>query len=112
MLAIFYSTIDGDARMNIDKSNLRPIEFRCVDCGETFVFSIADQLHYLSKGFHPPKRCKKCRKHNRETLENHPPIDKTLRCKTSSFFEDAQIYGPRENVKTNEYPPAFNEWDK
>lgn len=98
--------------MYINKTNLRSVQFQCLDCGDTFEFSVADQLQYLSKGFYPPKRCKKCRQCNRDTKDNTLCIDKTLNCKTSSFFEDAQIYGPRENVKTGIYPRASFEWNK
>ncbi|MDD3048415.1 MAG: zinc-ribbon domain-containing protein [Bacilli bacterium] len=34
----------------------------CVDCGETFVFTVSEQEFYKEKGFaNEPKRCKTCR---------------------------------------------------
>ena len=35
--------------------------FLCVDCGNTFTFTIGEQQFYWSKGLLNPKRCKACR---------------------------------------------------
>lgn len=37
------------------------ITIKCQDCGNEFVFSVAEQKFYKEKGFVQPKRCKSCR---------------------------------------------------
>ena len=37
------------------------IKIKCQDCGNTFVFSVKDQIFYEENGYVPPKRCKSCR---------------------------------------------------
>ncbi len=34
---------------------------KCIDCGITFVFTVAAQKFYASHNYSDPKRCKKCR---------------------------------------------------
>lgn len=41
-------------------------ELTCVDCGEAFLFTAAEQLYYAAKGYRPPKRCKPCRRKRRK----------------------------------------------
>lgn len=44
---------------------------KCVDCGENFNFTPAERRFYLGKNlFYPPKRCPKCRKIRRSTIDN------------------------------------------
>jgi CxxC-x17-CxxC domain-containing protein len=39
---------------------------QCVECGQEFVFSAADQEYYQQKGYsHEPKRCLECRRNQR-----------------------------------------------
>ena len=33
----------------------------CVDCGQDFVWTAAEQALYWAQGFQPPKRCQACR---------------------------------------------------
>lgn len=40
---------------------LHPIEIACVDCGEKFIISPAEQKHYKKLGYMLPKRCANCR---------------------------------------------------
>ena len=42
---------------------------KCQDCGNTFIFSEAEQHFYEEKGFVPPKRCRACR--NAKTLRRN-----------------------------------------
>jgi rubrerythrin len=34
----------------------------CVQCDESFLFTVADQHKFLDMGYDPPKRCPHCRK--------------------------------------------------
>jgi len=35
----------------------------CIDCGETFIFTVGEQSFFRDKGLlNPPKRCKECKK--------------------------------------------------
>ncbi len=44
---------------------------QCQDCGQDFVFSGQELKFYKTKGlFYPPKRCPKCRKIRRKTIDN------------------------------------------
>jgi len=37
-------------------------KLKCIDCGESFLFSAGEQEFFHVKGFvHVPKRCKKCK---------------------------------------------------
>lgn len=48
------------------------IRIRCKDCGDSFLFTAAEQKYYEEKGLVPPKRCKKCRearKNNQQHLK-------------------------------------------
>ena len=40
----------------------------CVDCGEPFTFSAAEQAFFTSKQLQPPKRCKLCRQYRKTTI--------------------------------------------
>ncbi len=40
---------------------LNTITITCIDCGEEFTMSPAEQKFYLEKGYTLPKRCKSCR---------------------------------------------------
>ena len=33
----------------------------CVECGTPFQWSVRDQVFYASRGYGPPKRCRRCR---------------------------------------------------
>jgi len=41
----------------------------CVDCFETFVFTVGEQRYFAARGFGPPKRCKHCREVRRTEIE-------------------------------------------
>ena len=61
----------------------------CKDCGATFIFSKGEVNYYLKKNMSPPKRCKKCRE-KKEIKE--------LQLVASSYFSNAQVYGPGTSV--------------
>lgn len=55
----------------------------CQDCGRDFVFTAGEQEFFESKGFTPPKRCKPCRKANkqekdRQRMEREMPDEATV----------------------------------
>ena len=35
----------------------------CVQCGDEFEFTVADQKQFTARGFDEPKRCPSCRRH-------------------------------------------------
>lgn len=35
---------------------------QCIQCNVSFVFSVDEQVHFASKGFTDPRRCRECRK--------------------------------------------------
>jgi hypothetical protein len=35
---------------------------QCIQCNESFVFSVEEQVRFASKGFTDPRRCRECRK--------------------------------------------------
>jgi len=41
---------------------------KCVDCGESFIFTAGEQAYYYSKQLSEPKRCKPCRELRKRTL--------------------------------------------
>lgn len=47
------------------------IEYECIDCHETFVFTEGEQKYYQDRGLAIPKRCPKCRLRRR--AEVRPP---------------------------------------
>jgi hypothetical protein len=47
---------------------LEPIYKKCIECGDRFVYSVAEQKIFEKRGFHPPKRCEDCR------LKKHFPF--------------------------------------
>ena len=49
--------------------NYQDITIKCQDCGETFIFSAAEQKWYEEKGFTPPKRCRYCRNRRKNEYE-------------------------------------------
>ncbi|MFC1895668.1 zinc-ribbon domain containing protein [Thermodesulfobacteriota bacterium] len=42
----------------------------CIQCGEEFVFSAAEQGKYNSRGFDPPRRCPECRRKKAKGTES------------------------------------------
>lgn len=44
-------------------------DLKCVDCGETFVFTGGEQEFFMTKNFSEPKRCKPCRDKKKEAKE-------------------------------------------
>lgn len=43
--------------------------FECVDCHESFVWTVGEQEYYSRKGLQPPKRCGVCRATRRQQRE-------------------------------------------
>ena len=41
---------------------------KCVDCGESFIFTAGEQAFYYSKQLSEPKRCQACRDLRKRTL--------------------------------------------
>ena len=41
----------------------------CIQCGNTFVFTAAEQARFIARGFDRPKRCPQCRKNRARGIE-------------------------------------------
>ena len=41
---------------------------KCVDCGESFIFTAGEQAFYYSKQLSEPKRCQACRDLRKRTI--------------------------------------------
>ena len=68
----------------------------CIECGKNFEFSLSEQNRYREYGYAPPKRCKTCRALNKE--RNSKEALPKIGYKTSTYFENISVYGPRVNV--------------
>jgi CxxC-x17-CxxC domain-containing protein len=52
-----------------DAPELTDIEIVCIDCGNTFIWTIGEQVFFRDKGLqNPPKRCKDCKQAKNERL--------------------------------------------
>lgn len=60
----------------------------CIDCGCEFEITEREIEDYKKKTWNRLKRCKSCRKN-----KNDNPYNQSPGIKTSSFFENSQIYG-------------------
>jgi hypothetical protein len=49
-------------------SSYQDKEITCA-CGNVFIYTSNDQDYYESRGFEPPKRCKKCREEKKKRFE-------------------------------------------
>ena len=63
----------------------------CRDCGDLFLFTVAEQVHYNEKGLkHPPSRCPSCRKKNREAVQATMMPVQCRKCRKKGFVPEAQ----------------------
>lgn len=65
----------------------------CRQCGEEFLFTVAEQEFYREKGFSTPRRCKKCR----NTAKNQPErVQEPVYCAGcgAELGEDITVYCP------------------
>lgn len=46
--------------------------FICIQCDNPFEFTVAEQEHFSSMGFDPPRRCPACRKNKFKESEDRP----------------------------------------
>jgi len=66
----------------------------CIQCGNPFVFSSAEQARFLALGFASPRRCPECRKNKARGLEGSKKWDKEdrnrrmRRRKRDAFYDD------------------------
>jgi CxxC-x17-CxxC domain-containing protein len=52
---------------------------QCSDCGATFVFSVADQEFFATKGYtNEPKRCPSCREARRGERSGYSPAGRQM----------------------------------
>lgn len=64
---------------------------RCIQCGQPFSITVAEQKRFISKGFDLPKRCQVCRK-NKIKINNQGDR-KELRSKRDIVIQ-SEDYGP------------------
>jgi DNA-directed RNA polymerase subunit RPC12/RpoP len=50
------------------QQNLKDQTLVCIDCNEPFHFSIGEQLYFKAKQLSTPKRCPRCRRRRRLTI--------------------------------------------
>jgi hypothetical protein len=66
----------------------------CIQCGNPFVFSSAEQARFLVLDFASPRRCPECRKKKAKGIEDAEKWDKNerkrrvLRRKRHAFYDD------------------------
>lgn len=77
-------------------------EIQCVECGNTFTFTVAEQEFFEQKGYtNEPKRCQPCRQArkadrntnsfgSRSTLQRHPAVCAQCGQETEVPFEPRQ----------------------
>merc|ERR1712166_707247 len=75
---------EEDAAEDGEKQDI-PVE--CLDCGETFQFTVGDQEFYETKGFEgQPKRCKDCRWAKKQAQEGGKGDKVRARAKAAVVF--------------------------
>jgi hypothetical protein len=47
---------------------------KCLDCGESFVFTAGEQAYFRSKSLSAPRRCQPCRNRRKRTLLPDPEV--------------------------------------
>ena len=50
-----------EAKNQPPTTQLEPLEVTCIECGNTFTMSPAEQKFYLIRNYNLPKRCRPCR---------------------------------------------------
>jgi hypothetical protein len=46
----------------------------CVNCGNSFVFTVSEQKRFITLGFDEPKRCRDCRKNRLKPEPSHHEV--------------------------------------
>lgn len=90
--------VKKDVEKRIDTSN--DITIRCLDCGNTFIFTKSEAEYYNKNGWTAPKRCKNCRERRKNTEKDY--YDMGLKKNTSQQNLDtwgmiAEFNGPAES---------------
>ena len=50
---------------------MKDYKIKCKDCGKDFVITVDDQKWYIERNLTLPKRCKDCRRINREKAKKY-----------------------------------------
>ena len=61
----------------------------CIQCDNSFTFTVAEQKRVNSLGFDAPKRCSECRKHKQKSANS----ETGRRKRGSKRYEDWEIAG-------------------
>lgn len=79
-------------------TQLEPLNITCIDCGNNFMMSPAEQKFYLIRGYHIPKRCPQCRK-VKQTITTYTCKDCgkqfTLNNQELSFYKRQNLQIPK-----------------
>jgi CxxC-x17-CxxC domain-containing protein len=82
-----------------DPSGETPVEgtdqkLACVDCGEEFLFTAADQAYFKQRNFtSPPRRCKSCRSARRRNRRRRGRSGRTREYRSPAFREERRRKG-------------------
>ena len=60
--------------LQLDQHKLKDKVLHCCDCGDNFVFTVGEQLFFVSKSLSEPKRCPQCRELRKRTLIPDPEV--------------------------------------
>src|SRR5437870_13417567 len=63
------NTTDTMAEPEVEGSDFQERSIDCIDCGESFVWTVGEQIFFHDKGLrNEPKRCKRCKQAKNERL--------------------------------------------
>lgn len=68
-------------------------EEQCIQCGATFQVSLEEFIYKLDHGMKLPKRCKECRRKNRETPDPYLGIRQVMRQYPSTKGHRHHVHG-------------------
>jgi CxxC-x17-CxxC domain-containing protein len=74
-------------------------DIACRDCGDRFLFTVAEQEFYASKGMKPPKRCKPCRRTRKQQGERA----------SRPSFPELRASSPELRTSSGELPPSSSQ---
>ena len=83
----------------------------CIDCGNEFIITPAEQKFYIKKGYELPKRCNECRNHKRDS-NTFTCVDCgkefTLTRATINYYERNNLMIPKRCEECRSYKKQRN----
>ena len=84
---------------------------KCIDCGNEFIITPAEQKFYIKKGYELPKRCNDCRNHKRDAI-SFVCVDCgkefTLTKATINYYERNNLMIPKRCEECRSYKKQRN----